>query len=307
MLKPRALRPGDRIAVVAPASPFDRAELDGGLAEIEHLGFVPVFDDSLFARRSFVAGDAELRAAALRSAWRDPSIAAIIGVRGGYGSVQLLPRLSVEEIRATPKAFVGYSDLTSILTFLTVGCGLVGFHGPMLERRLSRGEAGYDRPSFLDCLTRAEPPGEMAPPGLDIVRAGSASGVLFGGTLAQLAASLGTPYAFRPPAGSVLFLEEVAERPYRLDRMLTQLRLAGVFEGATAIVVGELPGCDEAGGGPTARDVIADVFQTFRGPVLYGFPSGHTAGPLVTLPLGVRVRVVAEGPPRLVIEEAAVT
>jgi muramoyltetrapeptide carboxypeptidase len=130
--------------------------------------------------------------------------------------------------------------------------------------------------------------------------------MLLGGTLTQLAASLGTPYAFDPPPGSILFLEDVGERPYRLDRLLTQLRLAGVLERAAAIVWGELPGCDEPGGEPTARDTIVDALADFPGPMLFGFPSGHTAGPLWTLPLGVRARVVAHGTPRLVIEEAAV-
>src|SRR5512145_1490241 len=130
MLKPPALRPGDRIAVVAPASPFDRDEFDKGIAELERLGFQPFYDESVFARDAYVAGPAALRREALRRAWQNPSVAGVIAVRGGYGSVQALPWLSAEEIRDTPKAFIGYSDLTSILTHLTINCGLVCFHGP---------------------------------------------------------------------------------------------------------------------------------------------------------------------------------
>jgi len=306
MLKPRALTRGDRIALVAPASPFDRAEFEAGVAEIARLGFEAVFDDSVFARRAYVAGDAAVRAAAFRAAWRDPSIAALMAVRGGYGSVQMLPRLSIDEIRATPKAFIGYSDLTSVLTFLTLTCGVVSFHGPMLDGRLARGEAGYDRRSLLAGLMHVEPMGELDPGGVEVLRSGSAVGPLHGGTLTQLAASLGTPYAFRPPAGYVLFLEDVAERPYRLDRMLTQLRLGGVLDAAAAIVVGELPGCDEPDGGVTARATVADVLRGCDVPILFGFPSGHTSGPLLTLPMGVQVRVVADARPRLVVEEASV-
>ena len=149
MLKPRALVPGDRVAIVAPASPFDRDEFNQGIEEVRSLGFEPVYDDSVFARQRYVAGPPELRAAAIRQAWRDPAIKGLIGARGGYGSAQLLPLLDREEARAARKPFIGYSDLTSILTFLTIGCGVIAFHGPMLAGRLGRGEDGYDRASLI--------------------------------------------------------------------------------------------------------------------------------------------------------------
>ncbi len=306
MVKPRALGPGDRLAVLAPASAFKREEFDAGIAEIRRLGFEPVYDDSVFARREYVAGEARLRAKALRAAWCDPGIAGVVCVRGGYGSVQTLPLLDSSEARSARKPFVGYSDLTSVLTFLTVTSGLAAFHGPMLAGRFARGEDGYDRASFLNALCRREPLGEMAAPGLETIARGEASGTLLGGTVAQLLGSLGTPFAFDPPAGYVLFFEEVGERPYRLDRMIEQLRQAGLLARARAVVIGELPNCDEPGGGPTARAVMADAFADFPGPVVIGFPSGHTAGPALTLPLGVRCRVVTDPRPRVIIEEAAV-
>jgi muramoyltetrapeptide carboxypeptidase len=306
MLKPRALRPGDRLAIVAPASPFKRDEFDRGVEEVRRLGFEPVYDETVFARRRYVAGAPDVRAAAIRRAWTDPDIAGIIGVRGGYGSAQLLPLLDRDEARRAGKPLVGYSDVTAVLTFLSIACDMVAFHGPMLAGRLGRGAAGYDEATFLAALTRTAPMGDLAPPGLETVRSGEASGPLFGGTMTQLLASLGTPFAFAPPQGSVLFLEEVGERPYRLDRMVTQLRQSGVLARAAAVVIGELPNCDEPGGDPTARAVMADLFGDFPGPVVLGFPSGHTSGPAWTLPLGVRARVVASGAPRLVIEESAV-
>lgn len=307
MLKPKRLSSGDRIAVVAPASPFQKEEFDKGVAELGRLGFEPVFDESVFARHGgYLSGTGELRARAFVNAWRDPSIKALIAVRGGYGSVHLLPFLESEDLRRSPKAFIGYSDLTTILTYLTLGCGIVSFHGPMLDRRLGLGSDAYDRDSFVGALTRAEPLGELAPPALESLRAGEASGVLVGGTLAQLVASLGTPYAFNPPQGHVLFLEDVGERPYRLDRMLTQLRLAGVLANASAVVLGDFKDCDEPKGEPSARAVLSDLLKDFNGPVIYGFPSGHTTGALVTLPLGVRARVVTSGHPRVIIEEAGV-
>jgi muramoyltetrapeptide carboxypeptidase len=306
MRKPRALRPGDRLAVVAPAAAFKRDEFDAGIVELRRLGFEPVYDESVFDRRRYLAGSPETRARALRSAWCDPSIAGIIGVRGGYGSAQVLPLLDADEIRRAAKAFIGYSDLTAVLTFSTVYCGVAAFHGPMLAGRLSRGAAGYDATTLLNALTRTEPMGRITAPGLETIRPGEASGPLFGGTLTQLLASFGTPFAFDPPRGCVLFLEEVAERPYRLDRMVTQLRQSGTLSKAAAIVIGELPNCDEPGGDPTARAVMADMFAEFPGPVIIGLPSGHASGPALTLPLGVDCRVVTAGEPALVIEESAV-
>jgi muramoyltetrapeptide carboxypeptidase len=176
----------------------------------------------------------------------------------------------------------------------------------MLAGRLGRGADGYDKDSFLRALCRPEPVGELAPPGVDTLRPGEASGPLLGGTLTQLLASLGTPFAFKPPSAYVLFLDEVRERPYRLDRMVTQLRQTGLLARATAVVIGELPHCDEPSGDPAARAVMADLFADFPGPVLIGFPSGHTTGPAMTLPFGVRARVVAGARPRLVIDDAAV-
>ena len=306
MVKARALQVGDRLAIVAPASPFSRDEFDEGLAELRRLGFEPVYDPSVFALRGYVAGEPAVRAAALQAAWRDPSIAGLIAVRGGYGSVQLLPLLDPADVRRARKPFVGYSDLTSLLMFVTLGCGLVSFHGPTLAGRLSQGASGYDRDSFLKALCGREPIGELASPEMEIVRAGEVRGPLLGGTMTQLLGSLGTPFAFDPPPGYVLFLDEIAERPYRLDRMVTQLRQSGLLARASAVVVGELPKCDEPSGGPTARAVMADLLAGFDGPVVIGFPSGHTTGPAITLPFGVDCRVIAEGRPRLVIEEAAV-
>ncbi len=308
MLKPCALRPGDRVALVAPASPFSRDALDAGVAELRRLGFDPVYDDSVFARRRYTAGDPEVRTGAFRKAWSDPSIAALIAVRGGYGSVQLLPWLDADEIRRTPKAFVGYSDNTSLLTWLTGACGVVSFHGPMIDGRFERGPAGYDLDTFTRVLMRAEPAGAITHPSVSVLRDGEAAGVLLGGTLTQLVASLGTPYAFDPPRGHILFIDEVAERPYRIDRMMTQLALSGLLARASGLVFGELPRCDEpADGGPAIRDVVADVVAGFRGPVLFGLPSGHTSGATLTLPFGVRARVVTRPHPAVMIEEPAVS
>lgn len=306
MIKPRPVQQGDRIAVVAPASSFARDEFDRGIRELSRLGFDPVFDDRVFATESgYLAGSADMRAATFMTYWDDPRVAALMAVRGGFGSVHILPLLDGARIKANPKLFIAYSDNTSLLSWLTCGCGVTALHGPMLEGRLAGGAAKYDERSFL-ALARDGRGLELCPDGLVALREGEAAGRLFGGTIANLVASLGTPYAFDPPDGCVLFLEDVNERPFRIDRMLTQLRLSGVLGRARAIVFGEMRGCDEPGGAATARQVIERFAADARGPVLFGFPSGHTTGPCWTLPLGVSVRVTTRPQPRLIVEESPV-
>lgn len=304
--RPPALRPGDRLAVVAPASPCDEREVRLGALELESQGFEVTVDDRVFAQEGgYLAGGAALRAAHLQEAFADPAVAGIVCVRGGYGSAQLLPLLDPRPIAAAPKVFVGYSDITTLHAWLQQQAGIVSFHGPMLEKRFSD-RTRYDRDSFVRAVCVSEPMGAIVPPALDVWHGGEATGVLVGGTITQLAASLGTPWAFAPPPGCVLFFDEVNERPYRLDRLLTQLIQAGVIARAAAIVFNELPGCDEPGGTPRGADAVRRVLAGFAGPIVAGFPSGHTPGATVTLPFGVRATVIARGRAALVIEEPAV-
>ena len=306
MRKPPALRPGDRVAIVAPASGFSADDLTAGCDELRALGFEPVYDPAILERTTFTAGPPQLRADLLMQAWDDPSIAAIVAARGGYGSVELLPRLDAARFTGAPKPFIGYSDNTSLMVWLTLTCGIVTFHGPMVEGRLARGPSRYDRASFLGALTSPAPLGRLDAPSLEALRDGHASGLLLGGTLTQLAASLGTPYAFDPPEGHILFIDEVGERPYRVHRLFTQLSQAGLIRRAAAIVFNELPRCCETSGRPDGRDVAVELTQDFPGPVLFGLPSGHTDGATLTLPLGVTVHVSTRSGPTLIIEEAAV-
>jgi muramoyltetrapeptide carboxypeptidase len=305
LTKFRPVRPGSRIALVAPASAFDRDEFDRGVAELERLGFEPVYDESVFERQAFTAGRPQARALALQRAFDEMEADAVVAVRGGYGSVELLPLIDVERIRRSRTAFVGYSDVTSIHSFLGAVAGLASVHGAMIDGRLARGPGGYDPASFLRSLS-TEPLGDQSDAGLVTLQPGIAAGPIAGGTMTQLLGSFETPYAFAPPDGHVLFLDEVGERPYRIHRMLMQLRLSGRMDRARAIVFGQLPKCDEPGGLVIARDVVRDAVVGFRGPVLFGFPSGHTTTPMVSLPLGVQTREIASPEsPRLVFEEAA--
>ena len=305
MIRLRRLRSGDRVALVAPASSFPAEEVQAGVAELARLGLEAVYDQSVFEKDRFVAGTIETRVRAILNAWEDPSIAALIAIRGGYGSAQLLPFLDPDVLLTARKALIGYSDITAILT-LYARQGMTAIHGPMIDRRISRGPSAYDEDSFRRVLMAAEPAGEMKPAGLEALHQGAATGILAGGTLTQLMASMGTPWAFEPPEDSVLFIEDIGERPYRIHRMLTQAAQAGVFVHARAIVFGEFPGCDEPGGEPAICDVLRDFTKDFRGPVLFNFPSGHSSGPTWTLPLGVKAEIVGGASPVVRILEAAV-
>jgi muramoyltetrapeptide carboxypeptidase len=260
----------------------------------------------VFAREAgYLSGSPEVRAQSLVRHWTDPQVAALIAVRGGFGSAHVLPLLDRAVFARTPKLFIGYSDNTSLLSWLTCQCGLSGLHGPMLDGRLARGSAAYDESSFVALLQGGRGL-VLAPDGLAVLRAGEAAGPLFGGTMTQLAASLGTPYAFDPPKGAILFLEDVNERPYRIDRMLTQLAQSGILSRAAGLVFGEMRGCHEPPGPLTARDVVQRFVREFPGPVIFGFPSGHTTGPCWTLPLGVRVRLETQSHPSIIVEESPV-
>ena len=304
LLKPRALVTGDRVAVLSPASPCDRSVTLHGIDELRALGFVPVFDEGIFTSESYLAGSAAFRAEAFRNAWSDPDIKGIFSTRGGYGSAEILPLLEKSEIREKRKVFVGFSDLTMVLIYLTNYCGVTCFHGPMMVN-FANGRAGYDRDSLIKVLTNTTPEGQIFPSEVETLKTGERTGVLLGGTLTQLLASLGTPYSFAPPDGYVLFLDDIGEQPYRIDRMLTQLKHSGLLKSASAIVFGEFPGCKEVNGNDV-RAVILRVLEGFSGPILYGFPSGHTSGPTITLPLGVIVTVKTGSQAGIVVEEAAV-
>ncbi len=304
LVKFRPVESGARVALAAPASPFDPAAFEAGLAELKRIGLDPVIDARVFASHPIVAGPADVRAAVIADALARPDVQAVIAIRGGYGSAEILPYLDAAAFRRSRKALVGYSDITALHAFLNGHVRLTSVHGAMVDGRLSKGADAYDVASFLNSLGRT-PLGEQAPEGLEIIRGGEATGPIVGGTLMQIAASLGTPHEFLAPPRHVLFLEDVAERPYRIRRLLTQLKQSGRLVDTSAVVFGQMVRCDEPGGSVTTRGVIAEFFADFPGPVLFGFPSGHTTTPSLSFPLGVETRVVASGRPRVVFTEAA--
>ncbi len=305
--RPPALRPGDRIGVAAPAGPVDAGRLARGVAELSRLGFAVTVAEGALERSGFTAGSSEARLHQLHTLFADDEVAAIACARGGAGLLHLLPHLDRALLQSHPKLVLGYSDVT--LLHLVVGqLGLTSLHGPMVARELADGESAYDRVSLWQGLTRERGPWSSAP-GLAPLRDGSAEGVLRSGCLSLLAGVAGTPWALRTAGEpTLLFVEDVDEPPYRVDRMLRQLRLSGALSGVTGVVFGEMRGCRPAPeAGYTLEQVVLDALSGLDGPVAFGLPSGHVSSANVTVPLGVPARLVCgDGDARLEACEAAV-
>jgi len=304
-LKPAALQAGDTIGVVAPASPFHRESFERSCELLRSQGYKLLVPESVFAREApYFAGVPEQRARDIEHMFRNPGVRAIFCARGGYGSNYLLGLIDLEAVRSNPKIFLGYSDITSLLTWFHDAAGLVTFHGPMLNKDFAVTD-GVDGGSLAAALGGASQWGLGSAAGLEPLVRGRAEGNLYGGCLSILVASLGTPYEIRT-AGTLLFLEDVAAKPYQVDRMLMQLKLAGKFEGVQGIVFGEMLDCRQWQDQPyRLEDVVTRVVGGLGIPVAYGLRSGHVTRSNVTIPLGVRAALDVGEESSLHILEAA--
>ncbi len=295
-IKPPALKKGDTVGIVAPASYFPREDFEAGCESLRQMGYNPVFCDSIFDRDLYFAGSVERRARELEEMFERPDVKAIVCARGGYGANYLLPSLDVKKIAAHPKIFVGYSDLTSLLTYLCDAAGIVIFHGPMVAKDFAK-SAGVDAASWQAALGGASrwPLDFGAESGVQSLVQGSAEGVLYGGCLSMLVASLGTPYEIRTQ-GTILFIEDVAAKPFQIDRMLMHLKLAGKLIGVRGFIFGEMVGCTQSPTqGYTLEEVVMRVVGKLGVPVAYGVRSGHVSKGNITLPIGVSALLNAGG------------
>jgi len=261
--------------VIAPASPFDVADFEGGVAHLRERYEVS-YDEALLARDGYLAGDDARRLDELRRALTEPGIDAVVAARGGYGCTRLLGGVDVDDV--SPRLLVGFSDVTA-LHALFARAGLRSLHGPMVAA-LGRADE-VERARWRAAVEGAAPPRFT---GLTRVAPGRAEGPVIGGNLSVLCALVGTPYA--PPLdGRVLFLEEVGEAPYRVDRMLTTLRQAGWLSRVSGIAVGQLTRCEPRADGREITHVFDERLGDLGVPVIRGVPAGHEA-PNVPLPMG---------------------
>ncbi|MGB7190187.1 MAG: LD-carboxypeptidase [Acidobacteriaceae bacterium] len=305
MLKPAAVSKGARVAVIAPASSARHEMIEQGMAALRERGYeTEPGEHALGKRAPYFSGSRAERLADLHAAFADPEVRAIFTTRGGYGSNYLLEGLDLDLVRANPKPLISYSDLTAVQTWLLDEVGLPAFHGPLVAGDFSR-EGGVHDASLSAALGggRVEAGPEE---GLRILKPGRASGVLYGGCLSILTASLGTRFAPQTE-GKLLFVEDVGAKPYQIDRMLRQMILAGKLDSVSGIVFGEMLDCASPGTAPDFLDqVILGVLDWFEGPIGIGLRSGHVSRANVTLPFGVRAELVLEEEPRLRCLEPAV-
>jgi muramoyltetrapeptide carboxypeptidase len=280
ILKPRRLRPGDTIAVIAPAGPVDPQEMLPGLEQLEAMGYRVLPAPHLYERKEYLAGEDQVRLEDLHAAFLNPEVRAVFCARGGYGTLRLLPRIRFSTLRRNPKILVGYSDITSLLLAVYKRTGLVTFHGPMIRECSTKGGVN------LDAMIRrvsSEGPLGLDLEGAEVLRKGKAEGRLIGGNLSLLSHLVGTRY-LPDPKGAILFLEDLGEPLYRIDRMITHLKLCGFLKGLAGIVAGRFEDC----GDPSPIEkLLLEAVSDLGIPVLGRAPFGHGEKNRA-LPIGIR-------------------
>lgn len=306
-VKPAALRAGTTLAVVSPASGAKPDLVQRGIGRLHAMGYKTVLGrHALDSGPLYYAGTLEHRLDDLHAAFANPAIDGILCTRGGWGSAELLPHLDRSLIRANPKAFIGYSDHTSLHSWLRREANLVTFYGPMVAADFARAE-GVDLASWRHSIEGDAAWTLSADDGLRTLRAGAAEGILEGGCIAILAEALGTPFAPQIK-GSILFLEDIGVKPYQWDRMLLHLRYSGMLKDVRGIVFGDMRQCVSAEENDLLERAVLHALRDFPGPVAIGLRSGHVDSANLTLPLGVPVRLdlTDTGNPRIHFLEAAV-
>jgi muramoyltetrapeptide carboxypeptidase len=302
IIQPPALKRGDKIGILAPASSFSKQAFEDGCNRLRQMGYEPVYSPTIFERDLYFAGNVARRREEFEDLVRNPEITALICVRGGYGSNYLLESLNFDLFARNPKIVLGCSDITSLLTVITDRTGLVTFHGPMIAKDIAEGT--FDEKSWNACFG-TESGWSIRSADLKVLQPGHAKGRLYGGCLSMLAASLGTPYQIETD-DTILFIEDVAEKPFRIDRMLMQLHLAGCLNRVRGFVFGEMLDClPPTNETYSLQQVITRVLSPYKVPIVFGLKSGHVSSGNITLPIGVQAELLAEQGVELKILEAA--
>lgn len=308
-IKPAVLKPGDTIGIIAPSGPVKLEALERGVKTFQEWGFRVKLYPGVFERRGYLAGSDAVRARGVNEFFADPEVRAIICARGGYGSPRILNSLNYEVIRQNPKIFCGFSDITALHLVLAGRVNLVTFHSPMGEVHREEGMLPFNAEWLRKALTEPVPLGTItSPPDGPKVRTmvgGRVTAPIIGGNLSLIAALMGTPYEI-DTRGKILLLEDIDEAPYRMDRMLMQLHLAGKLQDAAGFAFGESVECEVPKDGKpslTLFEILEDLLVPLKKPLIYGFPCGH-GDFRATIPFGVRATLDADRG-TLTIEEAA--
>lgn len=282
------LQSGDTIGIAAPASPFDKELFQKGREVLERLGFKVFFFDHIFSEERYFAGDDERRAQELSDLFRDPQIKAIMFARGGYGSQRIIPLLDRAFIQKHPKPVVGFSDMTSLLTWLHQLCRIPIFYGPVLTQ-LGRSADPFTIEHLQRALMSKDPLGKMPLEDTKTLKPGKASGKFVGGCLSLLSTSMGTAHEI-DLKNTILFFEDIDEKVIALDRMIIQLKQSGKLSNVQGIVIGTLK--PREGEKHDVKQMLKEIFSDFKGPIVVDVPAGHDDH-FVTLPLGIEATLAA--------------
>jgi muramoyltetrapeptide carboxypeptidase len=304
--KPRALRANGTVLPIGPASPAAAAKVAAGLEELRSLG-LRTLEYAVRSPQGFVAGSTEERRSDFLLGLSREDVDALVGIRGGYGSNYLLDGLAIPP-GDEAKIILGYSDLSSLQIFLWQRCGWVTLYGPMIAAGFDGGAGnpkGFDRESLIAALFKTDGGWSVRLQGESLWN-GEAVGTILGGCLTLVETTLGTPWEL-DATGAILLLEDRAMKPWQVDRALMHLAQAGKFTGVSAILLGDFPECEAPAGSQTVREVCERIVTPLGVPVVFGAPIGHTMRPMLTVPLGIRGRLVAKGEGVLEILEPAVS
>jgi muramoyltetrapeptide carboxypeptidase len=311
LTRPPRLRPGDLIGVIVPASPMKHELLEKGIRYLEQQGYRVKLGQYVFQQNGYLAGRDAQRADDINRMFRDREVSAIFCARGGYGSPRLLPLLDYRAIKANPKIFVGYSDITAIQLAMLRHAQLVTFSGPMVAADMAKDFDPFTEEKFWRILIDPKPFGDlMRPSGEDyeMIHSGRVAGPLIGGCLSLVACMIGSPH-FPNVNGSIFFAEEIGEAPYRIDRYLAQLREAGILKRIGGFLLGQMTDCVPAEDSPsqTLAELMRDFIKPLKIPALAGLDYGHDKVKY-TLPIGVRAELkINRNQRRLTIVEPAVS
>lgn len=304
-MKPKALRKGDTIGLIAPSSPISdtradntKQKIERSVAALNQQGFNVVVDKSCYLKYGYLSGTDAERAEGVNRMFADRNVDAVFCIRGGYGTPRILDKIDYENIKKNPKLFLGYSDITALHIAINKFCGLVTVHGAMPGCEMINTFPPFTRESYLKAVTATEPLGELKNPAGAEVKClvpGRAEGEIIGGNLSLITAAIGTPYEI-DAKGKILFIEDIGEYTYRVDRMLTQLRLAGKFDDCAGIVLGDFTDCKVEYGkryGLPLLQVFEDIIAPAGKPTIYNFKAGHCV-PTLSLPFGVNAVLDAD-------------
>ncbi|MEW9123024.1 MAG: LD-carboxypeptidase [Thermotaleaceae bacterium] len=308
MIKPKALKKGDTIGLVGPSGVI-RSEggLEKSIQVLEKQGFKVIVGESCGQKYGYLSGTDDIRAADLNQMFQDPSIDGVFCIKGGYGTPRILDKIDYAMIKENPKLFIGYSDITAIHTALNQKCDLITIHGPMAASDMISDFDSFSEESYLKAITSTEPLGILENPKEEPIKtlvSGKTRGQIVGGNLMLIAVTLGTPYEI-DTKGKILFLEDIDEYTYSVDRMLTQLRLAGKLHDCAGIVLGSFKNCvpEYEEYSLSLLEIFQDIVAPVQKPTLYNFMAGH-CDTKITLPLGVEAELDGEQGTLKVLESA---